>query len=533
MSTYAVTRWTGRIRPRLLLGSQAANPKPGIRRSQPPRAAALPLQRQSFSALPARQSSNTQNPQTGGPQAQKSSRKRGMWRQWVLFNIVGVSAAVITAFTLKSARSSKDSERSAVINKTSFSPFTITSKEQISPTAFVLSVRPGAKTDDGSSSNSSAECPSLREAWAHGLWSVEIKQPQLQIARHYTPLPPPVSAPADSRSENAELRFLIREVDGGEMSTYLGKQRVGDCVWMRGPHLGFDVSRRLGAARHVVFLAGGTGIAPALQVTRKLLDDGSTAEGGSESGGEGEREKPTVSILWANRLSADALGRQPQQHRTPVTAKNRFSGWWWSSNVPSSPVETASTARSAKETPETSLAQQIHALRQAHPDRFSITYFIDEERTFIQPANIRAALSPTPTSPSSTKAPAPAKAPAPTTSQTPQNPQPLLLPPAASCPWHSQPALEQLPDDRDAGRRASDCACVQGTVPTASAFPAAGSNLVLVSGPDGFVAALAGPRRWFGGAEMQGRVGGMLGRVLGERGKMGERDGVGWLVLKL
>lgn len=40
-----------------------------------------------------------------------------------------------------------------------------------------------------------------------------------------------------------------------------------------------------------------------------------------------------------------------------------------------------------------------------------------------------------------------------------------------------------------------------------------GSKLLFVSGPEGFVSFLAGPKRWVDGEERQGRLGGILGQM--------------------
>lgn len=403
------------------------------------------------------------------------------------------------------------------MNTTSFSPFTITAKEQVSPTAFVLSVRAGDTFSP--SSNGGGGSKLLNEAWKHGLWSVEVKQPQLQIARHYTPLPPPPSSPnsAAAEEDGELLRFLVRKVDGGEMSTYLSKLRVGEKIWLRGPHLGFDVARRLGDAKNVVFLAGGTGIAPALQVARRLLEDGvpnSSSDATSTSSAAGARngpqnEKPTISILWANRRTADALGRQSQCLPNPSTGKSSWFSGWWHTNT----LSTAPPKQPEADTQESSLAQQIRTLQQKHSGHFRIDYFVDEERRFINDQDVRAALTSTTSSSASASA------------------QPLL-PISPSCPWHAHVALESLPDDNDAGRRNLGCVCARQSASNGGTGSAeselTGANLVCVSGPDGFVAALAGPKRWHGGGEMQGPLGGVLGRLI-------EGGGVGgnWLVLKL
>lgn len=489
MNNHLAIKWAGRMRPCLLSGSHTAR----FRSYQLATRPRFPISQRQFSSIPARRNSSTPNTPTGAPQAQSqsqqppSSQRRGSWKPWILFNAAGLSAVIITALVLKSARPTNDDPKNAVINKTSFSPFTITAKEQVSPTAFVLSVRPGDAPKGRSGGGP------LKEAWDHGLWSVEVKQPQLQIARHYTPLPPPPPASSNENAnananEDEELRFLIRRLDGGEMSTYLSKLRVGEQVWLRGPHLGFDVERRLGAAENVVFVAGGTGIAPALQVARRLLDDDDDDGLKSE-----RREKPTISILWANRHAADALGRQ-QPRGSSAGKGSWFPGWRG--------IEPASSAKEEQaQAGESSLARQIREMRQKHPGRFQISYFVDEEGSFISPQDLSAAL-------------------------VGEARKASLLPAAQSCPWHSAAALEKLPDDNDAGRYALACACARDEK-SASTEAKVGANLVCVSGPDGFIEAYAGAKRWYSGTEMQGPVRGVLGRIIKEM------EGENWLVLKL
>ncbi|KAK6954762.1 hypothetical protein Daesc_004731 [Daldinia eschscholtzii] len=463
-------------------------------------------------------------PPAGGPQSQQQQQQqqqRGAnWRTWALFNLAGLAAAFLAAVVLKT-KNAQDSAKNAPMNTTSFSPFTITSKEQVSPTAFVLSVR----ADQGGGKDPSLL---LRRVWEHGLWSVEVKQPQLQIARHYTPLPPLTEEEKkdevargsagngdSSNGEGEELRFLIRKVDGGEMSTYLSKLQVGEKVWLRGPHLGFDIARRLGdTGKHVVFLAGGTGIAPALQVARRVLDDHSSR---TETASERKEEKPTVSILWANRYAADALGRQQQSPQSSGATKGRAISSLFGGSASPTPSDTSSERQS--QTPaDSTLALQIRELQAKHPDHFRISYFVDEERHFISEHDLRLALKDSSSSPTA----------------------------STMCTWHSPSQLVILPDDNDLGRRASPCTCLQDgnnnnnkssppppTAASAATQTGAGADLICVSGPDGFVAAYAGPKRWFGGTERQGPVRGILGEMMEDgKFKIGgiERN---WLVLKL
>ncbi|KAK3685587.1 hypothetical protein B0T22DRAFT_222907 [Podospora appendiculata] len=350
------------------------------------------------------------------------------------------------------------------LNPETFVPFTITAREQVSPTSFILTVRPLHARDAPSFflPDQHANGPVLARAWQHGLWSVEIKQPQLQVARDYTPLPP-----RDDDLDRGVLRFLIRRLDGGEVSSYLSRLGVGDGVELRGPHLGFDVRARLGdSGDSVVFLAGGTGIAPALQAARALLDD--------------NNEQPTtVSILWANRHRADCDG----------------------------PGGIASL-----------LAEE----KQRHGDRLRYACTVDEEGSFISAgaiAELTGMSSITPVSSpgwfsfslwGGNKT-------VPTAGDARD-----LLPSATgiaeeSCPFHSARRLVAMPARDTPG---AGCTCKE---------QHHGKNLLMVSGPDGFVAAFAGAKVWGAGRELQGPVGGVVGALK----KQYPGFWADWLVLKL
>ncbi|KAI0515456.1 Sucrase/ferredoxin-like-domain-containing protein [Xylaria bambusicola] len=437
--------------------------------------------------------------------------------QWVLPVFIFAASAGV-AYLYRRQSPSPDDD---VINTSTFSAFTITRREQVSPTAFIITLRPSAWVtpqelesgrvgeDDGQTGVLSSR---IQEAWNHGLWSVEIKQPQLQIARHYTPLPPLPALAGSEPDEQADLRFLIRRMDGGEMSNYLSRQSVGDTLWLRGPHLGFDVLRRLGndsgatkgdavGPRRIVFLAGGTGVAPALQIAHKVLD-------GTDYN-DGEKSRPHISILWANRWGADTLGREQS------SIQGKPSNWFrfWGVNSSSNPKP---TQEKATEDLECSLALQIRELKRRHPSHFDISYFVDNEGSFIEARDIKAALAST--------APSTVLGARVSSSSCKID---------RSCAWHSQKAVELLPNDNDFERSSSsDFACMCAYTPEPkikSTGLSPGVNLVGISGPDGFIEAYAGPKRWHDGNEMQGTIRGLLGKIWKDEG-----HGVGdWLVLKL
>lgn len=284
-----------------------------------------------------------------------------------------------------------------------FTPFTIISKEDVSPTSFILTLRPSRYLTEYSKylKISQKSAPYSKE-WEKGTWSVEFKQPQLQIARSYTPLPP------READEPADLRFLIRYETNGEMSRYIAQLPVGEQVELRGPHEEFALPEDV---TDVLFLAGGTGIAPALQVAHTLLDVR-----------KDPAHLPKIHIIWANRRREDCVGGSD-------------------SNVSVIPQRDIRKAVSP-------VVKELQKLQQRHPETLKVDYLVDEESTFLDAARL------------------------------------------------SQ-ATKGVLDVEDETRT--------------------DSKLLLVSGPEGFVNFLAGPKRFLGGEEVQGEVGGIIGR-LGLRG---------------
>jgi ferredoxin-NADP reductase len=62
-----------------------------------------------------------------------------------------------------------------------------------------------------------------------------------------------------SGTQDAELRFLIRRMDGGEVSPYLSERQPGDRVKVTAP---FGWFRPAAAPQDAVYVATGTGVAP-------------------------------------------------------------------------------------------------------------------------------------------------------------------------------------------------------------------------------------------------------------------------------
>jgi cytochrome-b5 reductase len=322
---------------------------------------------------------------------QREGFPRGATWIYRILWLLGIGYAGHT-YLLPSPLSSADH---AVFTPPRFTPFSIVEKHDVSPTSVVLTVRPQTAVRP--------DIEPYEKSWNEGTWSVEFKQPQLQIARSYTPLPPISGA-----SSPSDLRFLIRREKGGEVSNYLANLPLHATVEIRGPHAGIGLPMD---TTDIVFLAGGTGIAPAMQVVYTMLEKRT------------ETQKSKIHIVWANRKRADCVGGVSSSTKT---RKNELF--------------------EATDHPPETVVRELQIMRQKYPDNLSIDYVVDEEGTFLDRKSI---------------------------------------------------SLITAKASRDMDISGS------GT----------GSKLLFVSGPEGFVSFLAGPKKWEDGDEKQGNLGGILGQM--------------------
>lgn len=318
-------------------------------------------------------------------------------RLWVRLAVVTVAAAGIGAY----ARSRQGSNSSTTLNPYTFTPYTLVSREPISSSGSLFTLQP-PKPGAGNTEV-------YEEAWKTGVWSVMFKQPQLQIGRDYTPLPP---SPEDGDS----LRFFIRRDAFGEVSRYLHGLELGTPIEIRGPRIECEISKD---TRQIIFIAGGTGIAPALQAGHTLLRRANSTN------------KPQIHILWANRRREDCAGGVSDT----MGAEQSQTSPWYTRIFNRSPPTTAPTPVTAAETAPSLMVREIEALKSQYPGQVTVDYYVDEENQFI---------------------------------------------------------------GKEAIRRV-----------TTSASESSG-KMILVSGPEGFISYMAGPKLWAQGMELQGPVQGII-----------------------
>lgn len=277
--------------------------------------------------------------------------------------ILGASAAGGAAYRFFGPSKLSD----ASLNPHTFTPYILVDKQPVSSTSAIFTLR---------NANGVPDSQSVKEVEKRSVWSVQIKQPQLQIARAYTPLPHTADGKKDEDAPQ-DMRLLIRQETGGEVSTYLHRLPERATIELRGPNAEFEMPRNV---KEVIFLAGGTGIAPAMQVAQALS----------------RRTGSKMHILWANRRREECVGGVSDDQGISPPPQSRL-GWWKSifvgSNETAQLVELSKDETTGNETTQNKglIVKELDALRERNTivtQGLRVQYYVDEEKTFIQPEDV-------------------------------------------------------------------------------------------------------------------------------------------------
>jgi NADPH-dependent ferric siderophore reductase len=326
-------------------------------------------------------------------------------------------------------------------DKENFLRFKISDREKISDTADVFTFERYEPWHKRFLMGHTAE---LINAYHTGAWHMEFKQPQIQVVRAYTPLP--VEAGSQLPKDGCfPLQFLVRREHNGEVSNWLHRLPIGAELMMRGPYIEYEVPEE---PSRVIILAGGTGIATALQVATAALNDrkvSRTADDASPTTKWPKSESNQVHILWASRKREDCRGGTGDNDNAAAAMQR-------SQRIPH--TRTAATDSDLRPPAHAnSIVKRLEALQAKYPGRLTVSYYVDEEGTFINHNELQKSVR-------NWSAPS-----------TPAVPGPS--------PDQSSPRTE-----------------------------------IILSGPDGFIAALAGPKVWEHGRQSQGPLGGILSQVI-------------------
>ncbi|KAL3479439.1 hypothetical protein BJX99DRAFT_222115 [Aspergillus californicus] len=332
-------------------------------------------------------------------------------RRWLPLTLITVAAVGVGAY----CRWTQDSgtSYSETLNPVRFTPYYLVSREPVSSTGSLFTLKP--PKPDGHNTDV------YEEAWKTGVWSVMFKQPQLQIGRDYTPLPP---ISADENNEE-HLRFFIRKDPFGEVSRYLHGLKIGAPIEVRGPQIECEIPLD---TQNILFVAGGTGIAPALQAGHTLL------------GRTDKSHKPRIHIIWAIRQREDCKGGHSDI--TAAVAAGSQRSWVSRLFKSSKPAASIASIATEVETGTSLVVRELEALKSQYPGQVTVEYFVDEENTFIGKSSILGFTN---------------------------------------------------------------------SITSPSGLPS--RNVILVSGPEGFISYMAGPKLWAQGMELQGPLQGMIKEI--------------------
>lgn len=243
--------------------------------------------------------------------------------------------------------------RKVELDTETFLPFVLQSKDSVSRTSSIFTL-----AADFTSINDNNYC----NVWDKGIWSVQVKQPQLQIARSYTPLPPIHVEEGKDETKIKHLRFLIRREPQGEVSSYLHNLPLGANIVLRGPHLEYVIPQEV---NEVLFIAGGTGIAPGLQAAYTLLECREPA-----------RSNLKIHILWANRRKEEVPTAVSDTMNVSTSKSNLWRKVFWAP-----PLSARDNILS--ESLQASLVEELETMKLKHKGKLVVDYFFDEEGSFI------------------------------------------------------------------------------------------------------------------------------------------------------
>ncbi|OQN98683.1 hypothetical protein B0A48_15349 [Cryoendolithus antarcticus] len=254
--------------------------------------------------------------------------------------VFGIFIGISIAFAYRAVKGTKGESKTSV-SADGFVKYHLVGREQVSSTSSIFTLRVAGTT------GLDIDADALQRA----ITSVQLKQPQLQIARSYTLLPPL----PDQRA--SDIRLLIRREEGGEVSNYLHRLPLAAEIEVRGPSTEYVLPQNV---ERVIFLAGGTGIVPALQVVKVVA---------------GEAD---VHVLWANRRREDCQDGVSDTVKPTITWTSTllsivspFGG----SITPTQPREIAAT------TTPSPIVTHLQDLKASGAGRVAVDYFVDDEDT--------------------------------------------------------------------------------------------------------------------------------------------------------
>ncbi|KAJ2879360.1 hypothetical protein FB639_003106, partial [Coemansia asiatica] len=108
---------------------------------------------------------------------------------------------------------------------------------------------------------------------SQGAWAVNVKDHLVQTFRTYTPIAYKMGTEVDEQTgaRSGYVDLVVKRYPSGSLSRFIHGTRVGDQIEMRGPILTWPYQP--GSHGRIYMIAGGTGIAPMLQIIERIIND--------------------------------------------------------------------------------------------------------------------------------------------------------------------------------------------------------------------------------------------------------------------
>ncbi|KAI5289913.1 NADH-cytochrome b5 reductase [Ascosphaera aggregata] len=137
-----------------------------------------------------------------------------------------------------------------------------------------------------------------------------------EIMRSYTPI--------SSDEDKGYFDLLVKSYAQGNISKHLATLRIGDTIKVRGPKGAMIYTPNM--CRHIGMIAGGTGIAPMLQIIKAII------KGRPRNGGD---DTTQIDLIFANvnaedillKDDLDALAEEDDGFRVHYVLNNAPEGW--------------------------------------------------------------------------------------------------------------------------------------------------------------------------------------------------------------
>jgi len=142
---------------------------------------------------------------------------RPLW-PWICLGSVTVSIVATVYFYYPAS-----SQKPVPLSSAHFTPLILKAKEKVNATStiFTFAVPSNQRPNE------------VSDSMKGPIWSLYVRQPEIQIQRPYTPLD--VAPLFASDSQEGELKFLVKRYDDGEVSKWLHRRKEGEEVDFRGP----------------------------------------------------------------------------------------------------------------------------------------------------------------------------------------------------------------------------------------------------------------------------------------------------------